>query len=93
LGRAFESLTRGFLYEKPVHKERAETSTHSPFPKKKVIRSNMEGKLPVPVTAHDGYNVVQWIEACYQSARRGTRPSPDTLVSKQPAAPFATQTR
>ena len=53
----------------------------------------MEGKLPVPVTAHDGYNVVQWIEACYQSARRGTRQSPDTLVSKQPAAPFATQKR
>ena len=51
----------------------------------------LEGKSPVPVTAEDGYNVVQLVEACYQSARDGARVSPSTLVSKQPADAFATQ--
>ena len=53
----------------------------------------LEGKSPVPVTAEDGYNVVQLIEACYQSARDGRRMSPGALVSKKSAAPFATQKR
>src|ERR1700756_1336128 len=51
----------------------------------------LEGKSPVPVTAEDGYNVVQLVEACYQSARDDARVSPSTLVSKQPADAFATQ--
>ena len=33
----------------------------------------LEGKSPPPVTADDGYNVVELIEACYQSAREGAR--------------------
>jgi myo-inositol 2-dehydrogenase / D-chiro-inositol 1-dehydrogenase len=33
----------------------------------------LEGKSPAPITADDGYNVVELIEACYQSAREGTR--------------------
>lgn len=33
----------------------------------------LEGKSPPPVTADDGYNVVELIEACYQSAREGVR--------------------
>ncbi len=33
----------------------------------------LNGKSPAPVTADDGYNVVELIEACYQSARDGAR--------------------
>jgi myo-inositol 2-dehydrogenase / D-chiro-inositol 1-dehydrogenase len=33
----------------------------------------LEGKSAAPITAEDGYNVVELIEACYQSAREGTR--------------------
>lgn len=42
----------------------------------------LEGKSPAPVTADDGYNVVELIEACYQSAREGTRVSSGALVRK-----------
>jgi myo-inositol 2-dehydrogenase/D-chiro-inositol 1-dehydrogenase len=33
----------------------------------------LEGKSPAPVTADDGYNVVELIETCYRSAREGRR--------------------
>jgi len=33
----------------------------------------LEGKSPPPVTANDGYNVVELIDACYRSAREGAR--------------------
>ncbi|MFZ3378167.1 MAG: Gfo/Idh/MocA family oxidoreductase [Candidatus Acidiferrales bacterium] len=33
----------------------------------------LEGKSRAPVTADDGYNVVELIEACYRSAREGAR--------------------
>jgi myo-inositol 2-dehydrogenase/D-chiro-inositol 1-dehydrogenase len=33
----------------------------------------LEGKSPAPVTADDGYNVVELIETCYRSAREGKR--------------------
>jgi myo-inositol 2-dehydrogenase/D-chiro-inositol 1-dehydrogenase len=33
----------------------------------------LDGKSPAPVTADDGYNVVELIEACYQSAKEGAR--------------------
>lgn len=33
----------------------------------------LDGKSPAPVTADDGYNVVELIEACYQSAREAAR--------------------
>jgi myo-inositol 2-dehydrogenase/D-chiro-inositol 1-dehydrogenase len=33
----------------------------------------LDGKSLAPVTADDGYNVVELIEACYQSAKEGTR--------------------
>src|SRR5580698_5147770 len=33
----------------------------------------LEGKSPPPVTADDGYNVVELIDACYRSAREGAR--------------------
>ncbi len=42
----------------------------------------LEGNSPAPVTADDGYNVVELIEACYQSAREGTRVSSGALVRK-----------
>ena len=42
----------------------------------------LEGKSPAPVTAEDGYNVVELIEVCYQSAKEGTRVYLDTLVRK-----------
>jgi myo-inositol 2-dehydrogenase/D-chiro-inositol 1-dehydrogenase len=42
----------------------------------------LEGKGPAPVTADDGYNVVELIEACYQSAREGTRISARALARK-----------
>ena len=42
----------------------------------------LEGKSPAPVTADDGYNVVELIEACYQSAREGARVNCGTLARK-----------
>lgn len=33
----------------------------------------LDGKSPVPVSAEDGFQVVELIEACYQSARDGVR--------------------
>lgn len=33
----------------------------------------LDGKSPAPVTAEDGFRVVELIEACYQSARNGAR--------------------
>ncbi len=42
----------------------------------------LEGKSPAPVTAQDGYNVVELIEACYQSAREGARVHLGALVKK-----------
>jgi myo-inositol 2-dehydrogenase/D-chiro-inositol 1-dehydrogenase len=33
----------------------------------------LDGKSPAPVTADDGYNVVELIETCYRSAREGKR--------------------
>jgi len=40
----------------------------------------LEGKSAAPVTADDGYNVVELIEACYSSARKGERVHLGTLV-------------
>ncbi|HLJ41492.1 MAG TPA: Gfo/Idh/MocA family oxidoreductase [Candidatus Acidoferrales bacterium] len=42
----------------------------------------LEGKSSPPVTADDGYNVVELIEACYQSAREGVRVNVGALVKK-----------
>jgi len=42
----------------------------------------LEGKSSSPVTAEDGYNVVELIEACYQSAREGARVHVGALVRK-----------
>ncbi|MGB8849019.1 MAG: Gfo/Idh/MocA family oxidoreductase, partial [Candidatus Acidiferrales bacterium] len=42
----------------------------------------LEGKSPAPVTAEEGYNVVELIEACYQSAREGARVHLGALVKK-----------
>ena len=42
----------------------------------------LEGKSPAPVTADDGYNVVELIEACYSSARKGARVHLGTPVKK-----------
>lgn len=42
----------------------------------------LEGKSPSPVTADDGYNVVELIEACYQSARDGARLNLGALVKE-----------
>ena len=42
----------------------------------------IEGKSPAPVTADDGYNVVELIEACYESAREGSRVRLGPLVRK-----------
>ena len=42
----------------------------------------LEGKSPAPVTADDGYNVVELIETCYQSAREGTRVNARALARK-----------
>lgn len=42
----------------------------------------LEGKSPVPVSAEDGYQVVELIEACYQSAREGSRVHLDAPVRK-----------
>lgn len=42
----------------------------------------LEGKAAVPVSAEDGYQVVELIEACYQSARGGARVHLDAPVRK-----------
>lgn len=42
----------------------------------------LEGKSRVPVTAEEGYQVVQLIEACYQSAKDGSRVPVNALVGK-----------
>jgi myo-inositol 2-dehydrogenase / D-chiro-inositol 1-dehydrogenase len=42
----------------------------------------LEAKSPAPVTAEDGYHVVELIEACYQSARDGARVHLDAPVRK-----------
>jgi myo-inositol 2-dehydrogenase/D-chiro-inositol 1-dehydrogenase len=42
----------------------------------------LEGKSTAPVTADDGYNVVELIEACYRSAREGARVHLGALVGK-----------
>src|SRR6266571_1142003 len=42
----------------------------------------LDGKSPAPVTAEDGYQVVELIEACYQSARDGARVHLDAPVRK-----------
>jgi len=42
----------------------------------------LEGKSAAPVTAEDGYNVVELIELCYQSAKQGGRVDLDALVRK-----------
>lgn len=43
----------------------------------------LEGKSPVPVSSEDGYQVVELIEACYQSARDGARVHLDVPVRKR----------
>jgi myo-inositol 2-dehydrogenase / D-chiro-inositol 1-dehydrogenase len=42
----------------------------------------LEGKSPAPVSAEDGFQVVQLIEACYHSAKDGARVHVNELVSK-----------
>jgi myo-inositol 2-dehydrogenase/D-chiro-inositol 1-dehydrogenase len=42
----------------------------------------LDGKSRVPVSAEDGYQVVQLIEACYQSTRDGARVHVNALVGK-----------
>jgi predicted dehydrogenase len=42
----------------------------------------LEGKSPVPVSAEDGYQVVQLIEACYRSAKDGGRVHVNGVASK-----------
>ena len=42
----------------------------------------LDGKSSVPVSAEDGFQVVELIEACYQSARDGSRVPLDALVRK-----------
>jgi myo-inositol 2-dehydrogenase / D-chiro-inositol 1-dehydrogenase len=42
----------------------------------------LDGKTHVPVSAEDGYQVVQLIEACYQSAKDGGRVHLNGVVSK-----------
>jgi myo-inositol 2-dehydrogenase/D-chiro-inositol 1-dehydrogenase len=41
----------------------------------------LDGKSSAPVTADDGHNVVELIEACYQSAREGVRVAVGALVN------------
>lgn len=43
----------------------------------------LEGKSSPPVSAEDGYNVTELIEACYQSAREGVRVSLGALVKER----------
>jgi myo-inositol 2-dehydrogenase / D-chiro-inositol 1-dehydrogenase len=42
----------------------------------------LDGKCPAPVTADDGYSVVELIEACYHSAREAARIPLQALVRK-----------
>jgi len=42
----------------------------------------LEGKSAVPVSAEDGYQAVELIEACYHSAREGARVQLDAPVKK-----------
>ena len=42
----------------------------------------LDGKSPVAVSAEDGYQVVQLIEACYESAKDGARVHLGAPVSK-----------
>jgi myo-inositol 2-dehydrogenase / D-chiro-inositol 1-dehydrogenase len=42
----------------------------------------LDGQSAAPVTADDGYNVVELIEACYRSAREGARVRLGRLVGK-----------
>ena len=42
----------------------------------------LDGKSTAPVTAEDGHNVVELIEACYRSAREGARVHLGALVRK-----------
>jgi len=42
----------------------------------------LESKSPVPVSAEDGFQVVQLIEACYRSSRDGARVHLNTAVRK-----------
>jgi myo-inositol 2-dehydrogenase/D-chiro-inositol 1-dehydrogenase len=42
----------------------------------------LDGKAAAAVTADDGYNVVELIEACYRSAREGARVRLGSLVGK-----------
>jgi myo-inositol 2-dehydrogenase/D-chiro-inositol 1-dehydrogenase len=42
----------------------------------------LDGKCPAPVTADDGYNVVELIEACYHSAREAARIPLGALVKE-----------
>lgn len=42
----------------------------------------LDGKSPVPVSAQDGYQVVQLIDACYQSAKDETRVHLNPVVRK-----------
>ena len=42
----------------------------------------LDGKSSAPVSAEDGFQVVELIEACYQSAREGTRVHLEALVKK-----------
>jgi myo-inositol 2-dehydrogenase/D-chiro-inositol 1-dehydrogenase len=48
----------------------------------KLFVDALVGKSPVPVTAEDGFHVVELIEACYQSARDGARIHLDAPVRK-----------
>ncbi|MFZ0639117.1 MAG: Gfo/Idh/MocA family oxidoreductase [Candidatus Acidiferrales bacterium] len=43
----------------------------------------LEGKSSPAITADDGYNVVELIEACYQSAREGARVNLAALVKER----------
>jgi myo-inositol 2-dehydrogenase / D-chiro-inositol 1-dehydrogenase len=42
----------------------------------------LDSKSPAPVTAEDGYQVVELIEACYQSAKDGARVQLDAAMRK-----------
>lgn len=42
----------------------------------------LDGKAAAAVTADDGYNVVELIEACYRSAREGARVHLGALLGK-----------
>lgn len=48
----------------------------------KLFVDALAGESPAPVTAEDGFHVVELIEACYQSARDASRVSLETPVRK-----------